>query len=163
MRTAITLGITKDGIAEIISHPKVAYHKQRAEFNTLSRGKGEKYVEIQFFPSKGRMLKRRFKQDQKGGVNYNAAHPVQAQQAKGKKKKKLPDLTPTEGTKGGVNMDASKRIDDQAKAKKSRKARTRRGGKKSIKKTGAHTTGAKVENAPAASSGGSDETSGPTL
>jgi hypothetical protein len=166
MRTAVTIGITKSGKAEVISHPTVAYHKQRTEFNSLPRGKNDKYVEIQFFPSKGRMLRRRFTEDTKGGVNYNAAHRV-AEQALAKKKggKKLPDLTPKQGANGGVNMAAGRRIDDQvAPAKKKSSAK-----KKSAKKTaGAHTAGAKVAGAPADSAGGSAEDSfpgdsGPTL
>lgn len=121
MRTGITIGITKDGEAEIIHHPSVTIDEQKRSFNDLGAGKGDKYSEIQYWES-GRGLRRRKSFGDKGNVNFNAAHLVENQQAKGKRKKKLADLTPAAGEKGRVDFNAAHPVEkQQAKGKKKTK------------------------------------------
>jgi hypothetical protein len=122
MRTALTLGITKDGEAEIIHQPSVSIHIQRRELNDLASKKGNsKYREIQLWES-GRGLRRKVRVGtaaKNENVNYNAAHLVENQQAKGKKK--MPDLTPETGNAGGVDFNAAHKIEDQQDKAKSKK------------------------------------------
>lgn len=114
MRTALTIGILKNGKAEVINHPDMPLHEQRRAFHGLD-DKGSKYAEIQLWES-GKGLNKRYrltsgkKGGVEGGVNFNSAHPVEDQQDKSKAKT-LPDLTPSEGGKGEVNHDAWKPVE----------------------------------------------------
>lgn len=122
MRTAITIGITEDGKAEIISHPSTPLHEQRRAFNSLA-GKKSKFVETQLWES-GRGMTRRnrpARTAEDGGVNFNAAHPVDKQRAKGKNK--LPDLTPTSGGTGGVDFNSAHPVDKQQDKKAAKNLR----------------------------------------
>jgi hypothetical protein len=119
MRTAITLGITKNGKAEIIHQPSVSIHIHRREINELASKKGNsKYKEIQLWES-GRGLRRRVRVGEAAkneNVDFNAAHRVDHQQDK-KKSKTLSDLNAKQtagkkesSKKQGVNFEAAKRI-----------------------------------------------------
>lgn len=122
MRTAITIGITEDGEAEIISHPNVPVDEQRRAFNGLDAGKKDKFAEIHLVELGRRSGKRhRFNSGAAGGVDFNAAHPVENQQAKGKAKKRLADLTPTSGGTGGVDFNSAHPVEKQQDKKLSKK------------------------------------------
>jgi hypothetical protein len=152
MRTAITLGITKDGTAEIIHQPSVSIHNQRREINQLAGKKGNSgYTEIQLWES-GRGLRRRVRVGdgaENQNVNFNAAHRVEHQQDK-KASKKLPDLTPETGTTGGVDFNAVHLVEhqqDKSKAKTlpdlNKKFQHAAAGKKASKKQGVNFDAAK--------------------
>lgn len=118
-RTAITLGITKNGEAEIIHQPSVSLHHQRRELNELAGKKGNsKYSEIQLWES-GRGLRRKVRVGKAAvneNIDYNSAHSVDHQ-----KNKKNADLTPTAGNSGGVDFNASHLVEHQQDKVKSKK------------------------------------------
>lgn len=111
MRTALTLGFFSDGTAEIITGPEVALSTQQRAFKELTAGKS-KYAEVQYWESSGGIQMRKSFGD-KGTVNFNSAHLVENQSAKGKLKKGQTDLTPTSGGKGGVNFNAAHPVEKQ--------------------------------------------------
>lgn len=161
MRTALTVGILKNGEAEIIHQPTVPMDKQRASFRDMGAAKKDsKYVEIRYIPSRGKSMTRRFT-SARGGVNHNAANRVVDQG----NKKKVVDFTPAEGKGAGrVNFDASIKVADQGRPAEKKSARARKSAaKKSAKKTAPHTSGAKGADVPPASSAGADASGGPTL
>lgn len=110
MRTAITVGIKKDGTAEIIHHPNVGLGEQRRSFHAGDNSDG--YTEIQLWES-GKGMRRRKATKDVGGVDFNSAHPVHQQQDK-TAAKTLPDLTPTTGGEGHVNFDAARPVASQS-------------------------------------------------
>lgn len=126
MRTALTLGFKENGTAEIISGPEVDLNEQQRAFNNLTAGKSSKYARVELWESDGGMRRTKSFSD-KGTVNFNAAHPVEDQSAKGKKKKKgksgsdLADLTPTSGGTGGVDFNAAHPVEKQQDKKLSKK------------------------------------------
>jgi hypothetical protein len=150
MRTAITLGITKNGKAEIIHQPSVSIHIHRREINELASKKGNsKYKEIQLWES-GRGLRRRVRVGEAAkneNVDFNAAHRVDHQQDK-KKAKALPGLAPSIGNTGGVDFNAAHLVDHQQDKKKSKtlsdlNAKQTAGKKESSKKQGVNFEAAK--------------------
>lgn len=114
MRTAITVGIQKDGTAVIITGPEVSVAKHRAAFNELKAGKDD-FQEIQYWES-GRGMRRIKSAGGDSGVNFNAAHPVEDQ-----RKKNLPDLTPEIGEAGVVNFNSAHQVEHQQDPKKAAK------------------------------------------
>lgn len=122
MRTALTLGFKENGSAEIITGPEIGVNEHQRAFNELTSGKSSKYARVELWESDGGMRRTKHFGD-KGTVNFNAAHLVENQPGKGKKKskKKLPDLTPTSGGGGGVDFNSAHPVEKQQNKKLSQK------------------------------------------